>query len=100
MSYREDNVTPMVATQNNRSHKVQNDDRQESPQRRYGPWYRSGEPWMLIALAVATVLTAWSALTNKPQAIDYAIWGVVVVLVLAWIVSLFRKWQRRRSPSQ
>jgi hypothetical protein len=97
MSYREDTVSPIVITSSNRSNNVKNHDRQESPKGHYGPWYRSREPWILIALAVATVLVAWSALMSTPKSIDYAIWGVIVVLVMTWIVSQFRKWQRRRN---
>ena len=100
MSYREDNLTRMNATQPNRSYKVQNDDRQKSPGPN-GPWYRSREPWLLIALVVVMTVVAWPSLTRSPSSFDFWLWSLMEVLVVAFAVVQFRAWwlRGRQRPS-
>lgn len=94
MSYREDNLTPMNSTQSNRSHAVQTD-RRNTPQGPYEPWYRSGTPWMLLVIVVVTTGISWPSLTRGPGSVDFWLWSLVLVLVVAFAVVQFRAWWLR-----
>jgi hypothetical protein len=97
MSYGEDNLTPMINPTNNRSLLVQHEDRQESPQAPFEPWYRSLEPWLLIAVVLVMAVVAWPSLTRGPSSFDFWLWGLMVLLVVAFAAVQFRAW-RRRGP--
>lgn len=100
MSYRVDSLTPMNTTQHNRSYNVPNDDRQKSAGP-YEPWYRSREPWLLLALVVAMTVIAWPSLTRSNGSFDFWLWGLMEVLVVAFAVVQLRAWwlRGRKRPS-
>ncbi|WP_146072535.1 hypothetical protein [Arthrobacter sp. 4R501] len=91
----------MNATQSNRSHNVQNDDDRQKSAGPFAPWYRSREPWLLLAVVVAMTVVAWPSLTTSPGSFDFWVWSLIVVLVVAFAVVQFRAWwfRGRKRPS-
>jgi len=87
MSYREDNVKPMFRTSSQESQTVPNDDRQDNPRGPNEPWFRQDKVWALAGLAVMVVGIAVSALTGQTGLFSFMIFGLVVLLVLAYLVT-------------
>jgi hypothetical protein len=92
MSYREDSLIPMDATQSNRSHNVQNDDKQDMPRRPYGPW-------ALVGLAVTVGGLAIAGATGQSGLFSFLIFAIVVLLVLGYVLArgmgrMRRGWKR------